>query len=385
MGRIFKRNGHWYIDTHIKHKRYRKKVGPNKRLAEQALQQIEASALVNHFIVPPKDMLFDKLVDEYIERVSKVRKSIKWGAKRDTLTFNNFKRLFPQIKFLSEVTLQIGDQYCALRKKEGVLNSTINRELNSLKAIMTYATEREYTALSSFKKLKCLPVPKTPKGFLEVVEASKLLEASLEHSHVLGTMIALGIFAGLRKSEMVNLQWKEIDWNREQLLVLSNNEVRTKSLKSRLIPIEPNLLSILKEQHRLVGLKSLYVLCNEKGKRVLEPVKSFKAAIKKAGITKRVTLRTLRTTACSMWAMCNVPMKQVQMWMGHSDIQITSEIYSQIVPSLSESFLGRMSQIIKIDPKVTPKKFSIGKAEEKQEVKKGGNADERMKSIEISN
>ncbi|HOW17075.1 MAG TPA: hypothetical protein PK443_05120, partial [bacterium] len=40
-----------------------------------------------------------------------------------------------------------------------------------------------------------------------------------------------------------------------------------------------------------------------------------------------------------------VPLKQAQIWMGHSDVKITAEIYSMIIPSLQESYLNSISKL----------------------------------------
>ena len=39
-------------------------------------------------------------------------------------------------------------------------------------------------------------------------------------------------------------------------------------------------------------------------------------------------------------------MKQAQEWLGHSDIQLTANIYSQIVPSAQQKYLNSISSLL---------------------------------------
>jgi integrase len=52
----------------------------------------------------------------------------------------------------------------------------------------------------------------------------------------------------------------------------------------------------------------------------------------KAGISKAVTAHTMRHTFGSHCAMRGVTWKQLQQWMGHSDVRTTIDTYCHVAP-----------------------------------------------------
>ncbi len=350
MSSLYKRKGIWYIDLYLNHKRVRKPAGKCKKLAEEALRKIEAEALQGNYNLPVKkpELLFDSLIADYLELVSRVKKSYITGEKRDKGIFNNFQKVFPEIKYLSQIDLRTGQIYISKRKLAGVKNSTVNREIATIKAFFNYCMDLDYIEKNPWQKLKKMPQPKEQKVFLEVDEAKKLLEAAKTVTKETYIVTAIAIFAGLRRGEITALKWVDVDYlHRKQLTIRCDDENRTKSNKYRIVDIDEQLIAILK-QHRIESeFRSPYVVSNKDGSRLIDPKKGFASAVAKSGIKKHVTLKTLRTTACSFWASSGVPLKQAQLWLGHSDIELTSEIYSHIVPSLQSKYLNSISNLFK--------------------------------------
>lgn len=48
--RVFQRGDNWYVDYSVKGRRRREKIGPNKRLAEIALEKIRAQTTVDNIL-----------------------------------------------------------------------------------------------------------------------------------------------------------------------------------------------------------------------------------------------------------------------------------------------------------------------------------------------
>ena len=86
-------------------------------------------------------------------------------------------------------------------------------------------------------------------------------------------------------------------------------------------------------------------MLSSKGAKRVCIKKAYRNVLQKINLGKPATPRVLRTTCCSFLAMTGVPLKQAQLWMGHSDIKITAEIYSHIVPSLQEAYLNSISKL----------------------------------------
>ena len=171
--------------------------------------------------------------------------------------------------------------------------------------------------------------------------------------------IILAAFYGLRRSEVVGLKWSAIDFERKTITikytvievnlndgrgnVLIEKE-RTKSKTSRrtlplVKPFEDLLIKMYREQkqnRRLCGdcyctdyLDFIYV--NEIGERIKPGylTQHFPLLLKKYNLRK-IRFHDLRHSCASLLYANGVSLKQIQEWLGHSDISTTSNIYTHL-------------------------------------------------------
>ena len=92
-----------------------------------------------------------------------------------------------------------------------VKNSSTNRTLSVLRSILNRAA-REWDWLDSAPYIKSLPEEKIRVRWLKSDEAEKLLLELPDH---LKTMMRFTLATGLRESNVVNLQWDQIDIKRK--------------------------------------------------------------------------------------------------------------------------------------------------------------------------
>lgn len=171
--------------------------------------------------------------------------------------------------------------------------------------------------------------------------------------------IILAAFYGLRRSEVIGLKWSAIDFERKTITikytvtevnlndgrgnVLIEKE-RTKSKTSRrtlplVKPFEDLLIKMYREQkqnRRLCGdcyctdyLDFIYV--NEIGERIKPGylTQHFPLLLKKYNLRK-IRFHDLRHSCASLLYANGVSLKQIQEWLGHSDISTTSNIYTHL-------------------------------------------------------
>jgi integrase len=86
-----------------------------------------------------------------------------------------------------------------------------------------------------------------PVGILTVEETARLLEAATPD---ILPMIAIGLFAGLRRSEIARLTWSEIDFESNLIHVKAE---KSKTGKNRYVKIEPNLREWILPYRKLSG------------------------------------------------------------------------------------------------------------------------------------
>ena len=85
---------------------------------------------------------------------------------------------------------------------------------------------------------------------LTVPQAKNLLAAAMEKDPPLLPALAIGLFAGLRRSEIFSLQWEEIEWEHKVIKVSSSS---AKSRRHRLVAMAENLMAWLKPFRRSAG------------------------------------------------------------------------------------------------------------------------------------
>lgn len=160
-------------------------------------------------------------------------------------------------------------------------------------------------------------------------------------------MIELFLCTGLRLSEMLDLQWKDINLMSGQLKV-----VQGKGKKDRILWINEDMLNILRnwkiEQSNKYGVVDL-VFCSRNKKRLDD--KGIRKMIEtysiKAGINKHITPHTLRHTYATDLLRETKNIRLVQKALGHADLS-TTMIYTHIVDDEYEDALKNFRNRINV-------------------------------------
>jgi integrase len=119
----------------------------------------------------------------------------------------------------------------------------------------------------------------------------------------------------MRKSEILGLQWQDIDFGTRTITVR-----RTKNNEPKMIPINQTLYAELQRLPR--HLHSDYVFCNAAGVPYDEVKRSFHTACRKAGV-RDFRFHDLRHSFASHLVMNGINLKTVQDLLGHKDIRMT--------------------------------------------------------------
>lgn len=164
---------------------------------------------------------------------------------------------------------------------------------------------------------------------------------------------ALGLYAGLRREEILGLQWGDISddsltINRASAFVSSNQPDSVQDLKTkaahRTVPITAKLRVELDSAPRT----GLYLMTNSTGLQMTQS--GFKRMWEKVAnaVDFRVTPHMLRHTFATSLYHAGVDVRTAQYLLGHSSIQMTADVYthigkadaSGIVPALNAYFSG---------------------------------------------
>jgi len=353
MGSIYRRGRVWYVDVRARGRRIRRRVGPSKRLAELALKDAEVKIARDEFGFAKDDVPIEKFLEEFL-RHSEASHSPN-TFKRYRAVADHFKRFLwerPEVVFLSQIKAREIDEYKVFRKgdwvnpngdpvrskedvtkhtRRGARAHTINFELGCLRTILNLAVKWGYlkeNPARNFVRLKAND-SKQPR-FLTKEECQLLLEHS---SDDLRPILYTFLNTGMRKAELENLEWADIDFRRRKIRIQRKDFWNPKTGEREILMNQGtyDLLKGLKERN-VRGLKSRFVFPSKNGDRIRKGLREqlIKVA-QEAGIEGLTKLHSLRHTYASHLVMKGVDLPTVQKLMGHADIQ-TTMIYSHLAP-----------------------------------------------------
>ena len=176
-------------------------------------------------------------------------------------------------------------------------------------------------------ELKAVPRPKRERRLPVVLsreEVQRLFSVVTNLKHKALFMVAYD--AGLRLSEILNLRIEDVDSQRMVIRIRQG-----KGKKDRYGRLSKGLLTLLREYWRACRPESLLFPGAHPNKRydLATPGHILKKLCRKAGITKRVSMHTLRHSFATHLLEAGTNLRVIQQLLGHSSIQTTC-IYTHI-------------------------------------------------------
>ena len=210
-------------------------------------------------IKEPKMITFADLVPKYIGycELNKSKSTVKSDVCRIKL---HLKKHFGGL-FLTEITVDLVEDYKAKRAGEKASAKSINHDLSLLQSMIKYVLERNHVRYNAVTRVRKMRLQKNPPRFLRTWEVVKLLEAA-EGSHI-HALLETAVATGMRKSELFNLQWTDIDFEQGDIIVQNKADFHTKNYRSRTLALTPRLRYVLlahRRRQQTQGVESSYVL-----------------------------------------------------------------------------------------------------------------------------
>jgi integrase len=193
--------------------------------------------------------------------------------------------------------------------------ATVNRELCVLSKIFSLAVDAELLDDNPCRRVKKLRVANQRVRYLTNAEEEALFKA-LKGQDWVKNIIVMAINTGMRRGEIFDLKWFDVDFNRRIVHVR-----QSKSGRPRTIPLNATTQTLLKGLPKT----SEYVFPsprNEK-RRVNDVGRQFERAVKNAKITD-FHFHDLRHTAATRMADAGADPFTLAAILGHSDIRMTA-------------------------------------------------------------
>lgn len=272
---------------------------------------ISVKRIANHF--------FKELAENYLVWAERQR---AYRAKKSVV--NLLLKEFGNIP-IRRFTTRVVEEYQSRLLSNGKAPATCNRHLATIKHMFTKAVEWEMVqeeVLKKVRRVKLLQENNRRLRYLSKEECKVLIDVCSAH---LKPIVLTALYAGMRKEEILSLEWeKHVDLKHGFILL----DV-TKNGERREIPINQTLRGTLQGIVRRID--SPYVFIGKEGKRYVDIKRSFKSALKKAGI-KDFRFHDLRHCFASHLVMAGVDITTVKELLGHKTLSMTLR-YAHLAPS----------------------------------------------------
>jgi integrase len=221
------------------------------------------------------------------------------------------------------------DRYVNKRLK-AVKKTTIHRELSDIQAVLNWAVKRKYLAynpIQNYEKPKRDDQEIRPPSPSEI---KKIIQCAAPH---LIRAICLSYYTGIRPGdrELLSRKWHDIDFENKTIFVISAR--KGGKLKSRNIPLHPDLLDLLYiwhyEDRKFAFKKGNFpdFIIHFRGRAIHTVKTAFKNAKEKAGIDRRIRLYDFRHSFATNVLKEKADLKSTSEILGHSRTETTTRIY----------------------------------------------------------
>jgi integrase len=197
-------------------------------------------------------------------------------------------------------------------------DATVNRDLSVLRHILYWAVDEQLIQANPLARMKMARERRTRRAILDVAEEQLLLEAAAPH---LKLMVTAALDTGMRRGEITNQRWEDIDFPRK---LLSVTRSKTPEGEAREIPLSDRLYRLLSANRKSEGIVIAY-----QGEPVRIIKRAWGGALKRAGV-RHVRFHDLRHTFNTRLMESGVLQEVRMALMGHSTGKSVHATYTHI-------------------------------------------------------
>ncbi len=312
----------WHYYFRVNGRRYRASTETADKRQAQNIEARERSRILDgrHGIRRQPDVTFKAFAEIYLRDHADLHKR---SAKRDREILKTLNRFFGST-VLHEITPHRIEQFKrdrlngtwrAFKQKKAakpVKPGTVNRELDTLKSVLSKAVEWKYLVDSPARGVKRFRLQNRRTRILSPDEQRRLLEACRKMPK-LQSLLQLALITGARIGELLTLRWEDCQDGYVTFWQTKNGKVRR-------IPLTETIATLLAGRPRIHP----WVFTNARTEKPYTTIrKVFERALDRAGITTGdVTVHTLRHTALSRMIEHGLDDYTVMSISGHSSTRM---------------------------------------------------------------
>jgi integrase len=340
---LYKRGSVWWMSFTYQGKQTKKSTETtDKQLAKRIYDKVKGEVAERKWFerLPGEDLTFKEMMERYMTEHS-VRNKAPRSHNRDKSLRDHLVEHFGEMALVEIAPSQISE-YKTKRREEGAAPRTLNYEL----ALMSHAfnlaiKDWEWVRENPVKKVSREKVNNQIERWLTLEEQKNLLDKS---SKWLQEIILFAVNTGLRQSEILDLEWAQVDLDRKTITILEQKNQGRDTL-----PVNESGLKVLKERSitRQSGIDHVFFNGNEKRIDDGDLRRGFYLAVKKAGL-KHLRFHDLRHTFATRLIQAGVDLYTVQKLGRWKNISMVMR-YAHHYP---ESLRSGVRVLDKIDKKI---------------------------------
>lgn len=364
-GSIYQRkDGRWAASMTLEGLKRKTFYGKTRKDVQEQLKRALHEQQQGTLATGPKQTVKTYL-EHWMEDVHKP--SIRLSSYRKNSVLLN-RHIVPAIGHiqLQKLTAQQVQAFYAQKLKEGLSVSMVRGMHALLHKAFDQAVRWKIVSVNVCGAVSAPTEIRHEMQILSKEQAQKLLESA--KGHRLETLLTVALATGMRKGELLALRWEDVNLEEMSLQVKRtivgqyNGEYREnepKTVSGRRNILLPQFAIDALKQHRIRQLEARLqageawvdrglVFCNVDGDYL--PLTtlyySFQALLKKAELPS-VRFHDLRHSAATILLSMGVPVKVIQELLGHSQISVTLNTYSHVLPSMQQEAMQKMNEVFK--------------------------------------
>ncbi len=336
---LWKRGNVWWTYLYRDGVRHQYSTGTsNRRQAEQIEAKLRAELNRARFGVTEADprMKFGELAARFLAS----------GSTRPHHIYHlNFLLSYFSETLVTQITKPMAEEYRRERRlripNRPVKDATVNRDLSVLRHVLYWAVDSQLLEANPLARLKLVRERRTRRQVMGVDEEVLLLATAKPH---LRAMIVAALDTGMRRGEITNQRWEDIDLSRKVLFVTRS---KTPEGECREIPLTDRLYTLLMEARQKEGLVFQY---QDKPLRIVK--RTWKTALKSAGL-RPIRFHDLRHTFNTRLMEAGVLQEVRMALMGHSTGSSVHATYTHIELPVKREAIRKL-EAWKINQQVQP-------------------------------
>jgi len=326
-------------------KRRTEACGNDKSYARQLAAE-RRQAIMTGVYREIKPIAYSEFVTEHLAQIKGQLSKATYAEHR--LALGVFGRICSP-KNLTVIDFAMLEDFRKALIEDGKSDATVNKTLRTLQSILSRAVQRGYIKKNPFEGNRKALWIREPEKTVNTASQQDF-ELLLEHcpDDKWRAVCTIAYYAGLRREEILHLEWTDVDYDGQVLYVRNKADHSTKSGKIRIIPMAPQIVSALRKIPRL-NIQTDYIFRTRNETRLIYNfTRSFHSILTRAGLVTdqgpKFTLHDLRRTCATNLLKSGTPPKVVQRILGHSSLLTTMTYYAAVGDEDMRLAIDRLSR-----------------------------------------